>query len=48
MDAVKDATWAQAASDLLYDTWMRGDIIDALPEGIRPETRAEGWCGPAL
>ena len=48
MDGVKDATWAQAASDLLYDTWMRGDVIDALPEGIRPETRAEGYAVQAL
>ena len=36
------------ASDLLYDTWMKGDVIDALPDAVRPQTRAEGYAVQAL
>jgi 2-keto-4-pentenoate hydratase len=34
----------QAASDLLWDHWRQGGRIAALPEGIRPRTRAEGYA----
>ncbi len=36
------------ASDLLYDTWMKGEVIDALPDAIRPRSRAEGYAVQAL
>lgn len=32
------------ASDLLYSHWMAGTRIAALPQGIRPRTRAEGYA----
>lgn len=38
----------QAASDLLYTTWMKGAAIDALPEDMRPRTREEGYAIQAL
>jgi 2-keto-4-pentenoate hydratase len=34
----------QAASDLLWDCWQRGERIAALPDGIRPATRADGYA----
>lgn len=34
----------QAASDLLYENWMRGSVISALPVAIRPATRKEGYA----
>jgi len=43
-----DATSRQQASDLLYDTWMKGEVIDALPDAIRPQSRAEGYAVQAL
>lgn len=36
------------ASGLLFDTWMKGDVIDALPDAIRPQSRAEGYAVQAL
>lgn len=38
-----DETAAEAAYDLLYETWMAGAVIDALPPDIRPGTRADGY-----
>ncbi|MFS0757776.1 fumarylacetoacetate hydrolase family protein [Noviherbaspirillum sp. 1P10PC] len=35
---------AQAASDLLYQHWMQGSLIEELPPEIRPATRAEGYA----
>ena len=43
-----DEASRRQASDLLYDTWMKGEVIDALPEAIRPQTRAEGYAVQAL
>lgn len=34
----------QAASDLLYQHWMQGTLIPALPAEIRPASRAEGYA----
>ena len=33
----------QDASNLLYDAWMAGDVIEALPGPVRPATREEGY-----
>ena len=38
----------QAASDLLCRTWSEGGVLTALPEAIRPATRAEGYAIQAL
>jgi 2-keto-4-pentenoate hydratase len=38
------ATEAQAASDLLFGHWRAGTVLDALPDGLRPATRAEGYA----
>jgi 2-keto-4-pentenoate hydratase len=32
----------QDAADLLYDAWTRGEVVDALPGPVRPDTREEG------
>jgi 2-keto-4-pentenoate hydratase len=34
----------QAASDLLYEHWMRGTVSSGLPVDIRPATREEGYA----
>ena len=34
----------QAASDLLWDHWRQGRRMAALPEPLRPATRAEGYA----
>ena len=34
----------RTASDLLYEAWMNGDRMPALPEAMRPATRAEGYA----
>lgn len=39
-----DATQARAASELLVRHWRSGTVLDALPEGLRPATRAEGYA----
>ena len=39
-----DDAAAQAASDLLFDHWRGGAVQDALPEALRPGTRAEGYA----
>jgi 2-keto-4-pentenoate hydratase len=33
----------RAANALLYENWRKGTRIDALPEALRPATRAEGY-----
>jgi 2-keto-4-pentenoate hydratase len=38
-----DTTAARRAADILWQHWQQGTRIDALPEGIRPHTRAEGY-----
>ncbi len=38
----------QAASDLLWCAWERGERIAALPDDIRPRTREEGYAIQAL
>jgi 2-keto-4-pentenoate hydratase len=38
----------QAASDLLYDLWIRGRHIDQLSPELRPANRAEGYAIQAL
>jgi 2-keto-4-pentenoate hydratase len=35
---------ARAASDLLFGHWRAGTVLDALPDGLRPATRAEGYA----
>lgn len=37
-----------AASDLLYELWMTGRRIPALPPALRPSTRAQGYAIQAL
>ncbi|HTM04081.1 MAG TPA: fumarylacetoacetate hydrolase family protein [Vicinamibacterales bacterium] len=32
------------AADLLWNTWQREDLLDAIPPEIRPATRAEGYA----
>ena len=39
-----EATQASAASDLLVRHWRAGTVLDALPEGLRPATRADGYA----
>lgn len=34
----------QAASDLLYEHWMRGTVVPELPPDIRPATREDGYA----
>ena len=34
----------QSASDLLWRRWTDGTVIDALPEAMRPSSRAEGYA----
>lgn len=34
----------QDAASLLYDAWMRGETIDALPDPVRPGSREEGYA----
>ena len=38
----------RAASDMLYDHWMRGAALAELPAAIRPADRAEGYAVQAL
>jgi 2-keto-4-pentenoate hydratase len=35
---------ARAAADLLWETWRSGRVVAALPEALRPATRAEGYA----
>ena len=35
---------ARAASDLLRGHWRDGTVLDALPDALRPATRAEGYA----
>jgi 2-keto-4-pentenoate hydratase len=37
-----------AAHELLFRTWLAGDVIDELPKAVRPRTRAEGYAVQAL
>lgn len=39
-----DATQARAASELLVGHWRSGTVLGALPERLRPATRAEGYA----
>lgn len=39
-----DETQARAASELLVRHWREGSVIAALPEPLRPATRAEGYA----
>jgi 2-keto-4-pentenoate hydratase len=32
------------AANLLWQAWTAGDVIDALPERVRPRTRVEGYA----
>ncbi|MBL8699474.1 MAG: hydratase [Alphaproteobacteria bacterium] len=34
----------QQAADLLWKSWQSGEVIAALPETMRPRTRAEGYA----
>jgi len=34
----------QRASDLLWQTWQAGGVIDHLPAAMKPETRSEGYA----
>jgi 2-keto-4-pentenoate hydratase len=38
------ATIAQLASDILWQAWQNTEVIDAIPEPLRPKTRAEGYA----
>ncbi|CAA9265395.1 MAG: 2-keto-4-pentenoate hydratase [uncultured Acetobacteraceae bacterium] len=39
-----DEAATRAASDLLFGQWRGGTVLDALPEALRPGTRAEGYA----
>jgi 2-keto-4-pentenoate hydratase len=39
---------AQAAADMLWSSWQEGRRIAALPDDLRPGTRAEGYAVQAL
>ena len=39
-----DDTQIQAASDLLLRHWWEGTVLPALPEALRPASRAEGYA----
>ncbi len=39
-----DGAATQAASDLLINHWRGGTVLDALPDALRPRTRAEGYA----
>ena len=39
-----DPQAVQAASDLIYSTWLSGGVIAALPDAIRPRTRSDGYA----
>ncbi|MBK1658769.1 2-keto-4-pentenoate hydratase [Paracraurococcus ruber] len=41
---MQDATAAHAAHDLIWETWQAAGRIAALPDGLRPATRAEGYA----
>lgn len=43
-----DAGLEQQASDILYGHWMGGTRLGALPEAVRPQSRAEGYAVQAL
>jgi 2-keto-4-pentenoate hydratase len=43
-----DQFQVQAASDMLWDCWRQGRCLSALPEAIRPATRADGYAVQAL
>ena len=34
----------QAASDMLWQCWQDGSVVEALPAGIRPGSRADGYA----
>jgi 2-keto-4-pentenoate hydratase len=39
-----DGAATRASSDLLFGQWRDGTVLDALPEALRPKTRAEGYA----
>jgi 2-keto-4-pentenoate hydratase len=43
-----DAQACGRASAILHDHWMRGTRLDALPEEVRPRSRADGYAIQAL
>ncbi|MEM9354787.1 MAG: fumarylacetoacetate hydrolase family protein [Pseudomonadota bacterium] len=43
-----ESTTTQHASDLIWNAWQNGEVIDGLPDGFVPATRAEGYDIQAL
>jgi 2-keto-4-pentenoate hydratase len=43
MDTTTTTTAARRAAEILWHHWQQGERIDALPESVRPHTRAEGY-----
>lgn len=39
-----DETAIRAASDMLVESWMRGDTLEALPPELRPQDRRGGYA----
>ena len=39
-----DTTATRRAAELLWEHWRQGTHLDALPESVRPHTRAEGYA----
>jgi 2-keto-4-pentenoate hydratase len=39
-----DEAKAREAGDVLWTHWRNGSVLDALPEALRPRTRAEGYA----
>ncbi|MGZ3446855.1 MAG: hypothetical protein ACXU88_14310, partial [Myxococcaceae bacterium] len=39
-----DTTTARRAAEILWEHWRQRTRIDALPDSVRPHTRAEGYA----
>lgn len=37
----------RSAAETIWSLWQQGDVIDALPEALRPHTRADGYAAQA-
>ncbi len=44
MPAMPSSENLQAASDILTNAWRRGEKLEALPQRLRPATRADGYA----
>jgi len=42
--SAETSTLADHAADLLWSTWQSGDVIDGLPDDLRPHDHETGWA----